>query len=344
MRPKFNGSDDLVYMSHAGSVAHGTFILTSDHFANRFGVFIPTAGIFKLFGVTTWSSTLWPLICSIVLVVAVAIFAFRCYGLRTAIFSSCLLIFNPLELSLTSVLMADLIVGMFGFLAVISIAQGRQSKSWRSQILFSLVSCVSLSMGILTKQTAIYSVYFCGFLLMLDTISRKNTRFWCSFIIAGTVASGIYLLVYNLITGDPLYTLSGIEAGHNKSIWSYAESKSEVDAFHAKELGVIWSAAPLVQRLTVSPIFLLVGTPGIFILLALTVASLGPLRNIYDEENRPTTVYFAAYGLTILVSFWFGSTSFHRYNPLPLFSRMLVAILPPLALCGGRYLYCIRGI
>src|SRR5512136_2088017 len=60
------GSDDLNYNRTAYAIAQGTFSPQLDHQQTRFGLFLPVAWIFNLFGVSEISSTLFPFFCFVV--------------------------------------------------------------------------------------------------------------------------------------------------------------------------------------------------------------------------------------------------------------------------------------
>ena len=55
------GFDDMVYARLAHQLAEGSFALTSDHYTYRWGLFFPIGLCYKYFGVSDFSSAVWPL-------------------------------------------------------------------------------------------------------------------------------------------------------------------------------------------------------------------------------------------------------------------------------------------
>lgn len=315
---------------HYARIAHeleqGTFELAPHPFSQRFGVTFPTAISYRLFGVNPISTTLWPLLCSLASIVIVFTATARFFGGRTAAIAAVLLTFNVVEARYASRLVPDLIVSTLMLATAALVHAGRYSDSRTRQLLTGAATALTLSLAVLAKETAIWIVPFLVLMMVGDLVRRRSRYMWAAVAVCGLLWMGVILFAYDQATGDALYRLSGIETTHNARSWS----------FHGK------SHAEYLERLTIGPARFFLEQPGFFLLMALALpAGLNVLRS---ARNLPPGVrYWGGYLLTLFVVFWFGTTSFQFYNPLPLVERFLIALLPPLAILAAVTLTHLTG-
>jgi hypothetical protein len=105
----FHASDMWAYSQHAYNISTGSFFVQApDHiFAHRLGVTIPTAVFYKLFGVNSITTNMWPLVMSCIGIVMVWIASPKNDSrfFAALLFATCVVQFG-----LSTVLMPDLIV------------------------------------------------------------------------------------------------------------------------------------------------------------------------------------------------------------------------------------------
>lgn len=321
-KPGFLGSDDLAYALLAADVGMGEFQLDSHHFTNRFGVFYPTAIFYLIFGVNEYTTTLWPLLSAIILLFAIFLVADKLLDIMTASLALVLIVFNPMLISQISYLLPDLPLGMFIFLAAACLLIARLTGAHRKKLSIILMFCLFVALAILTKETGIWIACFAALVLISDFVKRQHIEMWIWILIGGIVVASIYLLSYYFATGDALFRLEGIETGHNLSFWSYSAGK----------------AGSLIDRLTLGPFTLLVEERGFFLPMALSLPCLIS-AGAYDKRDHHIARFFAFFGFSIILCFWFGTTSVTAYNPLPLIPRMLTPVVPALAVPSAYVLY-----
>jgi hypothetical protein len=315
VKPGFLGSDDLAYAELAADVLAGQFQLSPHHFANRFGVFVPTAVIYFFLGVGDYTTTLWPLFSAMMILSAMFMVSNRHAYWPVAALAMFLFVSNPLLLNQISYLLPDLPVALFTFLAVILLWLTRHGPTDHTKLYGAQAFCLCLTLAILTKETAIWVIYFAAVIFTGDLVRGKPVRLWLWIGCGGFVLAGSYLGFYYVATGDALFRLKGIETGHNLSLWSYAAG----------------NAGPLFDRLLWGPIELLLQERGLFLPLALALPCL-----IFPGEQADRSFvfarFFSLFGIIVILGFWFGTTSLAAYNPLPLISRMLTPVIPALSI------------
>ena len=315
---------------HYARISHeleqGTFELAPHPFSQRFGVTVPTAVSYRLFGVNPISTTLWPLLCSLAAIVIVFSATARFFGGRTAAIAAVLLAFNLVEVRYSSRLVPDLIVSTLMLATAALVHAGRYSESRHRQLLTGVFTASALSLAVLAKETAIWIVPFLIVIMVGDLVRRRYRYLWAAVAICGLLWLGVILFAYHEATGDALFRLSGIDTTHNARSWSfYGRSHEEY-----------------VERLTIGPARFFLEQPGFFLLIALALpASLNVLRPA--RLLPPGVRYWGAYLATLFVVFWFGTTSFDFYNPLPLVERFLIPLIPPLCILAAVTLTHLQG-
>ena len=74
------GSDDIFYSAYAQQIVEGTYQLEHHHMAIRYGVILPVAAIYKVFGINEWSTVALPLLASSLAPVLAALVGFQLSG------------------------------------------------------------------------------------------------------------------------------------------------------------------------------------------------------------------------------------------------------------------------
>src|ERR1043166_1924307 len=90
-------SDDLDYANHARQISQGTYGLQSYTSAVRYGVFIPVAAFYYVFGIHEWTTIAAPLICSSLAAALLALIAAQLGGTSVAWISGLLAATFPVD-------------------------------------------------------------------------------------------------------------------------------------------------------------------------------------------------------------------------------------------------------
>jgi len=312
-------SDDLFYAKLASDMSRGSFELTPSIFENRFGVIIPTSLSYHVFGVNKYSTTLWPLICSIVTIVVVFIVANKLSGKNAAILSSFLLATNLAQIKFSSSLYPEITLSLFMIVAISALFFARNSESTARRLMLATLCAFSFLAAALTKLTVVWVLPFLIFLMIYDFRHLRNFKLWFYLCFMAVVVGLIYFVGYYIITGDLFYRFTGISEEFNAQ-WGF-QGQTTFD---------------YIRRLTYKPLLFFLRDPRYAILFALSTPALlalfwPNLRSILGLRFWPV------YVVVFLASFWFGSTSLSSYTPMPLREeqRFFLPLLAPLAILGG---------
>ena len=319
--PGFNSSDDEVYTRLAHSMSVGDFELSPEHRGNRLGLIAPTAAIYAAVGVGRWSTVIWPLLCSLTGIVAVAGITRRLAGDDRAGAVAAFL-FAPLTIVLggSVFLMPDSPVGVMMLLAAACLWVARDLDRRRA-VAWGAASAFFIAAGVLTKLTALWLAPFFAALFAADVLRRRRGAAWSGFVLTGVVAALVFFAAYAHFTGDALYRVHAVSAQHNDTHWAYADA----------------STGELLRRLTYQPGLMWArALPEMMFLLALALAV--PLSLRGESRRSRDIAYWSAYAVVVIGGFWIGTTSFARLAPLPLLPRMLAPAAAPLAIVAATAL------
>src|ERR1043166_1008361 len=145
-------SDDLDYANHARQISQGTYGLQSYTSAVRYGVIIPVAAFYSLFGVHEWTTVAAPLIASSVAAMLLVLIAAQLGGGAVALIGGLLAATFPVDVRYASILVPEPFLQAILLTAALLfvIADKRNSGS--------LGICVGISLGFayLTKEPAVF--------------------------------------------------------------------------------------------------------------------------------------------------------------------------------------------
>ncbi|MBF0357593.1 MAG: glycosyltransferase family 39 protein [Magnetococcales bacterium] len=315
-QPGFQASDDLAYAYAANNILHNKFQLAPGHFLNRFGVTVPTALSYSLFGVNNYSTVLWPIVCSLIMVVTLYFTTLRIFGVASAFFAAFLLAINPAQIKFAVHLGPDIVVSMALFLVVVTLYFARSDFSERSSALLGTLLSLFFYLAVLAKLTAVWVLPFLFLVFIRDMFNRQHLELWVWICSSAVLFGVVFFGLYYIYTGDPLYRLTGIEQGVNLvARYSYQHKP----------------AIELIKRLTVEPVAFLFKWPEVLILMVLAV----PVTFSSVVAQQKIVRYWLVFVLVVFAMFWFGSTSLSHYNPITMLPRMLLPILPALSILAG---------
>ncbi|MBC8032688.1 MAG: hypothetical protein H7Y03_00975, partial [Chitinophagaceae bacterium] len=318
-------SDPALYIQNGLALAEGKYFIQPTVMSLRIGMILSLAMIIQLFGLNFHTLIILPLIFSVALLFIIIRF-FKgqpASGIAAiALFGS-----NTLILTQSTYIGVDLPATLFLFLAFLAIIKAQMNPG-ENTIYHAFFTGTGLVCSFLFKELIIFAIPALLFFLLRDIKKRRNFRFWlltvgiCIFFIS------LYFMYYQITTGDFMYRLHVIEQEHNISRFSFYErSKTE-----------------LLKRITYQPLVYILLSKNFIIpfLLCIGYFTLNQnIRRIFSPVSK--TDYVAIYFLITLGTYWWGSTSFNTYNPLPTDGRMWLVLIPPMIILAASYVGFIVG-
>jgi 4-amino-4-deoxy-L-arabinose transferase-like glycosyltransferase len=303
------GSDDLLYTHYARAIVSGTYALEAYHFALRFGLFVPLAGIYGLFGVSEWSTALLPLTASVVCVVLTFWIARTIFGPRAAFFAALLATTFPLSIRYGSILLPEPVAGMYvlGALALY-VSLGK-----RREVTAGLAAGLLLGIGYLTREIVVFILLA----VLAETALQRRWRLLTALAVGSFAVAFSEHLYYWLASGDVLLRLHGM-ASHN------AHQK----AFEAIRHPIYRLTRTMPEIMLIPSIDL-----GLHSVLAVVLALIATLVFPFRQIRL-----FVLWAVIPALYLNFGSTSLSTYIPMVVSERYLDPIYPPLFVLSGAVL------
>jgi 4-amino-4-deoxy-L-arabinose transferase-like glycosyltransferase len=195
------GSDDLGYSKYARAMAAGTYNAMLDaeprrHHGLRFSVIAPVAVIYEAFGVSEWTTILFPLLASTLSIVALAEVGRLMFGMRVGVIAALLYATFPIQLMMGSTLLPEPIAGFYALLGIICYLHARQrGGAWW------IAAGVLMGVAYLAKESAL----FIGGAFLLHAVWERQWRGALLFA-CGVAAIGVAEHAYYFFwKGDLLY-------------------------------------------------------------------------------------------------------------------------------------------
>lgn len=304
---EFVASDPWAYSSRAYAILTGLDFGPNHPFSHRLAVTLPTALFYGVLGVNIWTTDLWPL-CASLLIIAVIWTA-----LPTAwskIIGALLCVTSVALIHASTALLPDIIAGaLMAASALLLFRRRRQLTARRWTWTFACAPVLLAFLAFEAKESAYWLLPLWIAAVWSDSRDAEWPRMWRRFyvpaLLTGVVLGGAYLAFCAFVWGSAFARLSAIQSLTGQHLWAWD---------HASR----WE---LMKRLTIAPVELLTlqyGAP------VLALAALGVV--LAPASLQPWCWYTAA----CLLFYWFGSTSLTRYEPMPLTERMTLPLLPGL--------------
>lgn len=289
------GSDDATYFARAVELARGEWTSANYNGALRYGFNLPAAGFIALFGESLFVANLWPLVCSLIEICAVYIFAAEVMNRRAGVFAALLLATAPLHIAVATRIHADPVVSMFITLGFVLLYFG--ALRHRPMLLFA----AGLSIGGIFWAKELAAVTWFAFLPML-WFFRDQWRN-CLYVIAGAVLMMLlHGLLMLIIAGDPLHLVKVVSGAvkHNFIDGNQGEDSPIyylrylfMDLRHTGALGVFAVASVLAlprvmkqsTQLSTGYLYVLIWWIGLLLVLSVFPVSLSPLRFPMKQSN-----------------------------------------------------------
>lgn len=292
------GSDDLVYFERTAQLARGDWSSSNYNGALRYGFNLPAAGFVALFGKSIFVANLWPLICSLIEIGAVFLFANAAMNRRAGIFAALLLASAPLHIGVATRIHADPVVSMFITVSFVLLYFGAISR--RPFLLFA----AGLTIGGIFWAKELVAVTWLAFLPLL-WFFRGHWRS-CFYVIGGVLLMMfLHGVLMFAIAGDPLHLVkvvagavkrNFVDGGDGEDSAAYYLKYLFFDLRHVGAIAFFAVASIMVFPRLVkkdSPlysgyIFGLIWWIGLLLVLSIFPVSLSPLRFTMKQSNYIT--------------------------------------------------------
>lgn len=303
-------SDDLGYSGFALRIAQGTYELEPHHYAIRYGLLLPVAAFYRLFGATEWSSVVVSLLANSMACVVAAIIARRYAGMPAAWIVGILMATFPIDVRYSTTLVPETVAALPMLGGALLFLQARE----RASLVHGVAAGVCFGIGYLTKEpVAFVAIAFFGFALL--------QRRWD---LAVQLAAGAGVMVAAELAWYWSQTQDLLFRPHAMAVHNSSEAAVEANSQLSWRL---WKAYP---RMMILP-NLHFGFHSIF---ALVLAAITIVRLRMRGDVLLLTLWAAVPYLYLN----FGSSSFTHYWALPLAPRYISLIYPPLFILAAMTL------
>ena len=302
---EFIASDPWAYSQYAFEVSQNFDLGDNRVFHHRIAVTLPVAFLYAIFGVNIITTNLWPLSAALLVVLVVWL---ALPDKRSKIIGAALCLTSVPLFKASTALYPDIIATAFMGLSTLMLFN-RERFAHKAGVLAPLTAVFLLFLAFLAKESSYWVLPLWAMAFVADVRGNDKTtllrQFYLPVLVTGVLLGVGYLVFCHVTWGDPLARFKSIQALTGRHLWAWDKASS-------------WE---LTKRLTISPVRLLVRLYGAPI-LALAFLGLA----IAPQSLR----LWGYYTVFCLLFFWFGPTSFTRYEPMPLLERMTLPLLPGL--------------
>lgn len=205
------GSDAYAYAHHAYNIATGQYdVMAETHYYGfRYAVLLPTALAYALFGVSDWSSALFPLLASLGTLLLVVRLGMEWFDRQMGLLAGLLYTFYPLDLISATLLGPSSFLPFLSAGAILAFSKAGETTGWRRA---SLCVVTGLCIGLATQAREVGLLLLAPVGLMALSWQgwerRSATIGWLSLGVAlPLLLEGLY---YWHATGDPFYRITVI--------------------------------------------------------------------------------------------------------------------------------------
>lgn len=298
----FSSSDPALYAYRAHQIGEFSDFGDGIVFDHRWGVVLPVAFIYKIFGINIMTTHVWSLL-AVLLIFITVWFALptkksRIIGLVLCFFSS------PLLLA-SATLLPDVIASAFMAFATMLLFKRQKAVRSRYWLLLSILTALTLFMAFLSKLSVYWILPLWIFYFVRDLRIKEIgvfKRFYLPLLIMGFFLSLAYFISCNYIWGDPLARFRTVQELTGHHLWSTGN----------------FNKMQFLRRLSIGPAKLLWNEYFLLPLLVLASFWLVPKK----------LMGWTFYAILCIGFYWFGTTSFTQYEPMPLVGRMVLPALP----------------
>ncbi len=301
------GSDDLGYSHYAQLTAHFSYRPELSQFALRFGVFVPVAIVYRLFGITEWTTVVVPLLASTASVAMLMLVGRKLMSSRAALIAGFLLATFPADIRFATILVPEPIAGAWILVAVLTYLYWGEGDPVRS----GLVAGVCIGLAYLSKEPSL----FVGPALMIDALVRRRWSIFSGIAAGMLLVLGAEHIYYVAAAGDFLFRPHAM-AEHNGSHYM-----ASVNQHLWWRLFVVYPKLMLLPNRSF----------GLHSLFAIALTIIGFF--VLKAERLRLPLLWASIPWIYLN---FGTSSLTRYWALPADDRYILFVYPPLFLLSAE--------
>lgn len=300
------GSDDMFYSKFGQAIASNSYKLEATHYAVRYGLLVPLAASYRLFGLHEWTTILVPLISSSLAAPLLALIAARLAGIRQAWIAGLLMATFPVAVRYGSILVPEPVLETFLLIAALLflLAQAHNSA------ILAAAAGVFLGISYLTKEPAAFVAM--AFFLFLVAMRRWKLAF--------VMGCGVALVLLGEVTwywkesGDVLFRIHAM-AWNNSSDMAIAANQN-----------LFYRLFKQYPRMILVPSV----DYGLHSLLALGLSA-----TALFWRRSAATLWLLLWAVFPFLYLNFGTSSFRYYWALPLAPRYLGLVYEPLFLLAA---------
>lgn len=308
--------DDYAYIFYAEQILSEAYQLNNpDIFAHRLGFILPLALFIKIFGLNEWAVCSLPFLATLLSLYFLYLFSKK-LAPQTVIYALLFLGLDFYTLFFSNKVYPDVLLSTLALAGLYVLYHKRARWYWALGFVFLNF------WAFLCKELIIYLVPFYIFILVQDIRNKQNIQFWLATSISALLSAFLYLLFYYQFAGNPFFRFQAIAQGHYTVSFSYFDKP-----FYNT-----------LRRITYEPFLMFINTTTIITLAgAIAFLVLGkwivnfqekkekPLKN---NDNTNLISFFSMALLSGLLMFWLMTTNFSAYNPIGLFPRHILFLLP----------------
>lgn len=309
--------DDFSYLNFAHQINEGTFEITNNHFTSRVALLYPVAWVIKYLGINEFTITIFPLICGLG-VLNLLLWLGHLYHHWLGVLAATLFVCDYHVITFITHLFPEMPMMLFIFGALV--AYDRANRKEGDHRLLALFTALGIFLAFLTKMTVILVGPLFIFLFIHDYWKRYTNRsYWMITVVLLVffiLANGFW---YQELYGDFFYRFRNISDNHEATVKTFFDK----------------DALTIIKRVTYLPL-LGFARGGFFIPLLFALPTVLGLRKGGWKLNDPEKLWPLSM-VFILLTWWFMSTNWKYYSPMPVDTRHITFLIPVMLMAGGMY-------
>ncbi|GAB4335098.1 MAG: hypothetical protein Kow0099_07480 [Candidatus Abyssubacteria bacterium] len=195
------GSDDHDYYLAAYEMHEGTYQPSDKYWKNRYGMILPIAAAYELFGTHEYAAAAWPMLAALGAVAVCYLLGKKLVDRQTGLLAALLLAFYPLDVHYSGLILPDIPISFLVAASVYAFIEANGSS--RRALMLYFLSGLLLGVAYLCRSM---SIIVLPFFLMYAALFERRLKWAHSLCAAGffavIAAEGAYYALHGL---SPLY-------------------------------------------------------------------------------------------------------------------------------------------
>ncbi|PCH99231.1 MAG: hypothetical protein COB85_00350 [Bacteroidetes bacterium] len=315
-----HGYDDIAYSRLAATMSNGDFEISDDPDTYRWGVVVPTAISYSLFGIDDQSASIPPILVSIATLWLLLMLCFK-QPPAVAIIAMSVYCLSPSTIFYSDKTMPDVYVTFSVFGAVAVLYYYKFISVLKPALVSGALFSAMLFIGFVTKVTVLLLLPAFTVLFLVDMLQRRDVKFWFSSVVMSLLMVIAYFFYVKYETGAYFTRFDAIRMSSFFTVHGF-EHKTNLDMVVRLTYGLF---DLFIQRSML--IGLLFSIPVIF--------SLRKANLIKLQEDT----FIAIVLVLVFLSAFFMSTSPDQYIPMPMNARYFSFLIPIAAIVGAPIIF-----